>query len=292
MKEWEKIAFGIGGATFVAAFFWGALTSTRTPGIPVANGNTEGFDHELPHSGKLSEKVEWGKPSPQGGPDWIFDIFTPPVIFFDEETGAFTVTPPFQEEAGMVDDFELRLLGIRREPYPFQLVAYAGNPGQYVLTLENLESGKDVFCAPGETLAEHRIRVDRFMETREVPPALREGSTEVFDLVGQATITDLDTNQTYVLRHSQMAYLDQPSGVFSNPEGTQIVLRKGQSWQSSKASYTLLGINADNRQVTVEKSALVEGDISQKILQLAHEDNPSDRTIHHTTGSDSPPEVF
>ena len=207
-------------------------------------------------------------------------------------TGTFTVTSPFQEEAEMVDDFELRLLSIRREPFQFQLVAYAGTPGQYVLTLENLETGKDVFCAPGETLAEHRIQVDRFMEIREVPPALREGNTEVFDLVGQATITDLHTNQTHLLRHSQIAYLDQLSAVFSNPEGMQIVLQHGQSWRSSKASYTLLGINADDRQVTVEKSSLVEGDNFQKLLQPSHDDNPSDLPLHHASGSDSPPEVF
>ncbi len=291
MKGWEKIACGIGGVTFLAALVWGALTFTHTPEIPLAESAGE-FDHELPPSGELSETAEWGKPSPQGGPDWIFDIFTPPVIYFNETTGTFAVTPPFQEETGMADDFELRLLGIRREPYRFQLVAYAGNPGQYVLTLENLETGKDVFCAPGEILAEHQIRVDGFMEARKVPSTLREGRTEVFDLVGQATVTDLRNDRTYVLRHSKIAYQDQPSGVFSDPEGTQIVLRKGQSWRSSLASYTLLGIHARDRQVTVEKSSLVGGDNFQKILQSPNDDNPSDLTIRHTTGSDSLPEVF
>ena len=292
MKGWEKIAVGIAGVAFAIALIWGVLTVADTPEIPVADVNAEGFDHERSHSEGLSEEVEWGKPPPQGGPNWIFDIFTPPVIFYDEAMGTFTVTPPFREVAEIADAFELRLLGIRQEPYRFQLVSYAGTPGKYVLTLENIETGQDVFCAPGETLAEHRIQVDRFMETREVPAALQEGSTEVFDLVGQATITDLHTRQTHLLRHSQIAYLDQPSAVFSNPEGMQIVLRLGESWRSSNAIYILSGIDADNWQVTVEKSSLVGGDKLQKILQPAHDDNSSDPTVHLAPGSGAPTEVF
>lgn len=293
MNGWEKIAVGVGAVTFAAALIWGVLTVADTPEIPVAGVNAYGFDLERPHSEGLSEEMEWRKPFSQGGPNWIFDIFTPPVIYYDEATGSFTVTPPFQEVYEMADAFELRLLGIRREPFRFQLVSYAGSPGQYVITLENLETGKDVFCVPGETLAEHRIRVDRFVESREVPAALREGSTEVFDLVGQATITDLRTHQTYGLRHSRITYLDQPSAVFSNEEGMQIVLQPGESWRSAKAVYLVSEIAPDKGQVTVEKTSLVGGDNLQKILQTVQDDSPSYLTSHRlATGSDSAAEVF
>ena len=293
MKGWEKIAFGVGAVAFAAALIWGVLTFTRSPKILLAGVNTEVLDLERPHSGAQFEEVEWRKPLSQGGPNWIFDIFTPPVIYYDEATGSFTVTPPFQKVTEMADAFELRLLGIRREPYRFQLVSYAGSPGQYVITLENLETGKDVFCVPGETLAEHHIRVDRFVESREVPAALGEGSTEVFDLVGQATITDLRTHQTHGLRHSRITYLDQPSAVFSNEEGMQIVLQKGERWRSAKAVYLISGIAADKGQVTVEKSSLVGEDNLQKILQPVQDDSPSYLTSHRIdSGSDSAAEVF
>ena len=296
MNGWEKIALGIGGATFATALVWSGLTFPRKPERPQAEAKTKALDLGRPHSTTLAlaKPAAWMEPSPQGGPNWIFDIFTPPVIYYDEASGRFTVTPPFRNDPDVMDDaFELRLLGIRREPFRFQLVSYAGSPGQYVLTLEDLETGRDVFCVPGETLPQHQIRIDQFVESREVPAALREGSTEVFDLVGQAIITDLSAHQTLRLRHSQIAYLEQPSAVFTNGEGMQIVLHQGESWQSNQADYLLERIASNKGQVTVTKSSLIGGDNLQKILQPVRGDIPSALTIHHPDpASDSAADVF
>ncbi len=292
MKGWEKIAVLIAGVAFAGALIWVLLTFTIEAEISGTGVTSEGFSHRDGNSEWTSDKAEWGKPTPQGGPNWIFDIFTPPVIYYDEVTGTFTVTPPFPEAAKIENEFELSLLRISLEPYRFQLVSYAGTQGRYVLTLENLESGKDVFCTPGETLEEHQIQVYGFTEHREVPAALREGSTEVFDLVGEATITDLRTDQTHVLRHNHIAYLDKPSAVFSDLEGKEIVLKTGESWRSLDATYTLSGIDTNNRQVTVDKSSVVGGDILQKILQPVDNHNSSDLSIRNIPGSDPLPGAF
>ena len=188
---------------------------------------------------ELAGTVEWNPPAPQGGPNWIFDIFTPPVIYYNEFTGAFSVIPPFPEAGSIDEAFELELVEIHSVPYRFQLVSYAGDQGNYVLTLEDLESGKDLFCAPDEILADHGLKILGFVETRVVASSSRSGATEAFDLVGEARVEDQISGKLYSLRLNQITFMDEPIARFQTDSGLVLQLEKGARWDSESGTYSV-----------------------------------------------------
>ena len=175
MRHGEKIVAGAAGILFLVIVIWTLLSSStaETRGFETTGSGT--FAVERIPVDVLSDAVDWGQPKSQGGRNWIFDIFTPPVIYYDEETGTFTVTPPFPGAEAVDEAFELQLVEVKPVPYRFQLVSYAGAQGNYVLTLEDLDSGRDVFCAPNESLSEHGLEVLNFSEARVVASSRSTG---------------------------------------------------------------------------------------------------------------------
>lgn len=282
----------VAGAVFLAALIW-AILSGNPSEVLKADGGLEGFtsfDH-----GEIATTVDavvWGQPTPQGGPNWIFDIFTPPVIYYNEDSGTFTVTPPFRNALPVKESFELELREISKVPFRFQLVSYAGAPGNYILTLENLDSHKDVFCVPNETLAAFGIRVLDFVEERKVAVSTREGTTEAFDFVGEVTVEDQRTGEQYSLLHNKITYLKNPLAHFAAFGGLDIVLSTGESWDSGHGRYTVRGIDSTTQSATVEKTSPDVGDKVVKILQPVKSFNSSDLSNRKTRVSDSTPGTF
>ena len=79
----------------------------------------------------VERKQPWVAPSAQSAGDgWIYEVFTPPVVFYDRQAASFSVTPA---GAARGDDreFALELISVRRELFRVQLSGYAGVPGSY-----------------------------------------------------------------------------------------------------------------------------------------------------------------
>ena len=251
---------------------------------------SEAFEVESVDLGSQPAAVEWSQPRPQGGPNWIFDIFTPPVIYYNEETETFTVTPPFPGAEGVEEVFELQLVQVQPVPYRFQLVSYAGSAGNYVLTLEDLDSGRDVFCSPKEQLSEYGLEVISFSENRVVASSSREGTTEAFDLVGEAIVKDQRTGRQYLLRHNQITFLEEPKAMFETARGETLQMAEGDTWRSDDATYTVLSVQKDEQSATVEKTST---DVGDKVVKVLHSrNNTSDLSNRNTRKSDPPPGAF
>jgi hypothetical protein len=84
--------------------------------------------------------VRWPEPMPQpGGDAWLYDVFTPPEIFYRPATGEFTVTPLSASVQQRVENpGEKETEAPLRVPFRLQLVGYMGNEGNYVGTFENV----------------------------------------------------------------------------------------------------------------------------------------------------------
>jgi len=293
MKQGEKIAVYASGVLFVITLVWAVFWGKTLEDSELADGNSVGTHFEIKSvKGGSTPLVDWGQSSPQGGPNWIFDVFTPPVIYYDEETGTFTVTPPFPDAKPVEESYELELVGISSLPYRFQLVSYAGVDGNYLLTLEDLDTGRDVFCAPGEILSEEGIQILDFVEKREVAASAREGTTEAFDLVGEVTVEDQRSKVQYVLRHNTPTYLEHPVAQFVTQAGALLYLSAGDSWDSKKATYTVSEIDQSSQSVSVEKTPTDVGDKVSKMLQPASSFNSSDPSIRKTRESHPSPGTF
>ncbi len=98
----------------------------------------------------------WEPPPPQSrGRDWIYDTFTPPEIFHDPLTGRFSVHPPATlADERVAEDFGLELVAVHPEPFPLQLLGYAGAPGKWLGTFEHAASGAVFVAGAGRHLRE------------------------------------------------------------------------------------------------------------------------------------------
>jgi len=292
MRQGEKIAFIAASVLFLVVFAWVLLPggSHESPdGVALDEAS---FEVESVRNETSIAPIEWGNPSPQGGPNWIFDIFTPPVIYYDEATRTFTVTPPYPVVEPVEDIFDLELVDIVPVPFRFQLVSYAGSKGNYLLTLENLDSGQDVFCGPHDVLTDHGLKVIDFVEIREVAASTQVGTTEAFDFVGKLVVEDQRTGDQYALRHNKITYLEDPVAHFVTTSGEAVRLAEGESWRSGSTIYTVNRIDLNSHSVALEKSSSDVGDRVAKILHSSKSFNSSDLSNRNTRESDPPPGAF
>lgn len=292
MKPVEKIPLVAAGAVFLLVLLWAIVSDG--PESPVSHTTESGpqFSFEGPGIEYTDTVLEWNPPAAQGGSEWVFDIFSPPVIYYDPSTGAFTVTPPYPDAVPADEGFEIGFRGIRPEPYRFQLVSYAGARGNYLLTLENLETGRDVFASPGETLEDDKLKVLDFAEKREVAEPGAEGTTEAFDLVGEATVLDQRSGKQFLLKHNAVTYREKPVALFTTPGGANLELQEGETWESETAVYTLIAIQPDPVTITLEKTPKDGGDILTKTFQVSRSYPSSDLSNRSSGASDPPPGAF
>jgi len=149
---------------------------------------TEASPEEILRRSKPSPArvVTWSEPEPQRrGPQWVFDVFTPPEIFYHPARQQFRVKDisPSSErvvatsvlsEVPSAQGHGLRLLEVRHEEYPLQLSGYVGgrtsDAGALLLGLfENRESGETLLLRGGERVESLGIEVlDFHVEERPI----------------------------------------------------------------------------------------------------------------------------
>lgn len=96
----------------------------------------------------------WPRPGPQAaGPDWIYELFTPPAVFFDPAGRRFITTRP-KAVAPVASVPERASAGIAvvavwREPFPLQLAGYFGGPVDWLAAFTRAGRPEPVLARPG-----------------------------------------------------------------------------------------------------------------------------------------------
>lgn len=148
--------------------------------------------------------VSWPDPPAQSrSRDWVYDVFTPPVIYYNRQSGEFTVTPPSSSEpvATNTAPFEVELLEVRQEAYRVQLVGYVGAEGSYLATFELAESNETVVGRVGADFPRAEFTLVS-LEVRRVTTETRE-NTPVVETVAVATILDRRTGREETLTNRE-----------------------------------------------------------------------------------------
>lgn len=257
-----KVITVVGGLCFL----WALVSLWRDEDVSYSSSVAKGSAFEANMQEPVSNPAlsgQWREPLAQEKGEWVFDVFTPPVVYFDESTRTFTVKSPYDRG---IDSEGLKLLKITRKPYRIQLAAYAGELGNYVVTLEDRETGNDVFCAPGETMVGLEASLRSFIVKRVVPDDLKSGQTEVFDWVGEATLFDHRSEVLVTLVSNKFTYNRNAQGVILLPSGNTISLKEGQTWTDPLKQYTLTYIDTAQQRITLEQSALDGSDKRTTIL--------------------------
>src|SRR5690606_8501223 len=102
---------------------------------------------------RVSTKTWPSAPEQSTGPEWVYDVFTPPEIYYDNVTKQFTVSAPFTPPP-QEPPFGVELIEIRPDVFPLQLVGYIGDEGDQRGTFENALTGETIIGRTGKKMPE------------------------------------------------------------------------------------------------------------------------------------------
>ncbi len=127
------LALAMAVVTLSGSWMWRHQTEVRRlRALPVTvQLASSGYEPISMRSPEMRTAV-WAEPVTQSnGNGWLYEVFTPPVIYYNTLAGSFTVTPPHNFAEGGTP-FGLELIDVKLEPYRLQLVGYFGGPGDYL----------------------------------------------------------------------------------------------------------------------------------------------------------------
>jgi hypothetical protein len=223
--------------------FGDAATSPRSAGSGVA-------------ASPLSETnaVIWHKPVAQSsGNDWLYEVFTPPVIYYHAAAKSFAVTPPLPS-ADQGTAFGLELLEAKFEFYRLQFAGYFGEPGNYLAA----------FVAPGQSetwLARRGRRFEQLgltlqsIEVKKIE-VTQDDARPVYDVAAFAVLRDEQTGGEVVLDSRAPKLTDTPLAVLRLADGSPPrAWHEGDSFTDDTATYRIERIQVDPPEVVVARRA-------------------------------------
>jgi hypothetical protein len=154
-------------------------------------------------------------PAQRRGKDWVYDVFTPPEIFYDERSKQFSISPPLPEpvvedkaEVAPPPPFGLELVGVRRALFRLQLIGYAGGEGNYRGLFENAVTTETFLATRGRKLPALELTIEEFAVRRQ--PVTLPDSMTTSRLVATAVVRDERTGETVNLTDGERFYPAAP----------------------------------------------------------------------------------
>ncbi|AOS45563.1 hypothetical protein Verru16b_02646 [Lacunisphaera limnophila] len=200
-------------------------------------------------------KHRWTSPSAQSeGADWRYEVFTPPVIYYNAAARSFAVTPPQYAAEATETVFGLELLAVKRAPYRLQLAGYIGAPGDYLAAFVSSEVPQTLLVRPGRRLEPLGLTLQRF-DVRKIAIE-SDAPGPVYDIAAQAVLLDEQTGAEVLLDSRETKFTDTPLAVFQAPDGKGPAreLQAGDSFSDSDATYRIERIQLDPPEVIVARS--------------------------------------
>lgn len=201
-----------------------------------------------------AKRAEWTRPAPQSsGPAWLYEVFTPPVIFFNAAARSFSVTAPDQRVDGL--PFDLELLAVRRDAFRLQLAGYYGAPGDYVAAFTSPVVPETLLARQGRRFEQLGLTLRRF-DVKKVQVGESEAGP-LYEVAAQAVLHDERTNAEVVLDSRVRKLSETPLAVLrlfgADDAGRE--LREGDIWQQGAATYRIERIQLDPPEVVIVKQS-------------------------------------
>lgn len=228
----ERLLFGIVALAAIGSFGWfGGKLRHGNPVTPASKLTPAAYVPAVLAATTTEENVWAPPPAQRRGQAWIYDVFTPPEVFYDAGLRRFSVTPPRVEAPESTAPFGLELARIERKWFPLQLVGFAGAPGRYWGVFENVATGETFLAEAGRDVAELGLTIADF-DVRRMPLEWPD-STVTAPLAAIADVQDRDGRVTRLTsverRHDDVwvavvAALDAPSELHELREGASLTL--------------------------------------------------------------------
>ena len=280
------VFIAIGVSNYFSSRNLDTLTRTQRPILSDRKVNVPAYDAEL----SPSQKESWASPEHQPrGTEWVFDVFTPPVIYYNPVNQEFSVTPPdmvVRNEDTDTLSFGLELLEVRPRPYRLQLVGYAGQEGSFVAYLKYLPNGNLLLARPGKLLVEAGAKIESF-EVKQMQVE-QDGGTTVFEKVGVARIRDYDTGEEiYLTNRETKIYSDLEARFRSKGDGAIHVVREGSQVELENGFYIIGDLSANPPEAMVTRISL-DGTQRRSRLLTPPSNSRSLQNLEDTRNTTSP----
>jgi hypothetical protein len=195
----------------------------------------------------------WAKPAVQShGSGWLYEVFTPPVIYYNTLARSFAVTPPMHlTDGGM--PFGLELLDVKLEPYRLQLVGYFGGPDDYLAAFVSGDQPETLLARSGRHFEELGLTLRSF-DVKKVVVAHTD-AWPVYDVAALAVLFDEKTGTEVVLDSRARKLTDTPLAVLrlSAAGGPPRTLHEGDTFADDTSTYRIERIQLDPPEVVVAK---------------------------------------
>ena len=207
------------------------------------------------------ESKNWTSPRSQSaGSDWLFDVFTPPKIYYNVETKRFTVTVPVYtpeisdtpEVVAPQPSFGIELVKAEQPLFRLQLVGYVGEGANARGSFLNTATGEVIFGSSGKKLPKLNLEIVRFSAERVRTKV--EGGTEIIETVATATVRDTVTGDEVSLDVKTRRPEGPPMATFKTAEGNVLSAKAGDILTIDGATYSVDSIQVDPAQAVVTKS--------------------------------------
>jgi len=205
--------------------------------------------------------------SPAAVKEWGRELFTPPLVYYDETTRSFTtglaVSPG---EEGRPFDFDV--LEIKWAPYPLQLVGWLTGADGAVAVFEHATTTGTLLAHEGHRFADLGLTLKRF--TTEKVIAGYDDGRPVYEIVARAELEEAATGRTILLDSRARKFSETPVTVLRLGAGDDRVKeqREGDQFEATHATYRIERIQPEERQITVSRQTGATGSVETKTLHL------------------------
>lgn len=244
-KTNDTLYLAAGGLVLLGTCAWAffqqsAISDLRDP----INSPASGSAYEAtPLTLTAAESRQWpDAPQQNAGENWIFDVFTPPVIYYNVDTKQFTVKipePPRLGDVGPqpVSSFGLELVKVVQPLFRLQLVGYIGEGPTARGNFENQQTGQVIFGTTGKKIPELNLEIVSFSAERRRIKV--EGGTELVVTEAMAVVRDTSTGVETTL-DAKVRTPEGPLNVtFKKSDGTEVVAKAGDVITQGEDTYTV-----------------------------------------------------
>jgi hypothetical protein len=256
-KSIDKILCGAASLIVLSSLGWSLSQGSKSGGHlgrPESGTNAAYVPATL---GELQVNTPvWLPPAAQqAGAEWIYEVFTPPEIYYDAASNRFTVTAPNSKLPSLPvpePAFGVELIQVKQDPFRLQLVGYTGKEGNYKGTFENTVSGKTVLGQAGNKVPDLELTIRSFevkqnrtkqakgmdiIETEAVAQVVDDKTGEVFNL----------TNKSRLTKGTPIAFLKLDGSAAPVPH------RAGDTFTVGTATFKVLSVSFEPNEVVIVK---------------------------------------
>jgi len=254
----EHLLFALAALLLAGSATWfGFVPPRQQPRASATRLMLIGGDYQAASLTAPTTKPEiWSAPPAQkSGREWVYEVFTPPSIFYDARSQRFSVTPPTPavELTPPPPPFGLELVRVERPLFPLQLVGYVGTGRNLRGIFENVVTGETFLGGDGGRVDSLGLSIVSIKLIRT--PVDQEENSPILATTAVAEVRDRATASVVELNSRERHYVAAPSAWvrLAGSDEDAREMKVGDEWSTGEAVFRLEHIDLAAAAVVVTK---------------------------------------